>query len=386
MVTRIDLRGVGGNSPSFKEETVQDSLLFSVPPEVLLNILARLGINDSLGCRLVCRYLCRLEEDSSLWRGFFAKISPREKPVPTNNLFRQYSRVCKRHRNFNSKGKYLQRTIEGHFGRVSSLRFVGDRLFSGSFDCRIKAWNLYRHQSTQLFSGQQEEVSCLDVYDEKLISGAYDTTIRVWDLNKKHAHSCTLRGHTAEVLSLTRVEHLLFSGASCNDETIRIWDLDQGTFVNAIDEKTGPVRALLYDQRHLISASDAGAIHAWDLNRLIRIRRWKEHAQSVSSLSGAEGFFVSGSWDSTIKVWDSRTRKSALSLSGHQSFISSLVETNGFIVSGSADMTLRIWDTRKTACLQVISDIKDMVTALAYSDGVVVAGYQWGMLETLNFN
>lgn len=118
--------------------------------------------------------------------------------------------------------------LNGHSGTIRCLHLDGqlNRLFSGSADHSIKAWDLSNYgldwsrvTCKMTFLGHTDTVRCLQVDGVILISGSYDNTLKIWDLKTGECTN-TLRGHTDSVLCLQFDTEKIISGSA--DRTIRV--------------------------------------------------------------------------------------------------------------------------------------------------------------------
>jgi len=98
---------------------------------------------------------------------------------------------------------------------------ANNMVYGGSFDHKIRVWNLNQMQKSHMLIGHEGVVRTLFIRDNTLYSGGSDCKIKVWDLK---SNSCTtLFGHTSFVRAVVVDEegHTLFSGA--DDKNIKIW-------------------------------------------------------------------------------------------------------------------------------------------------------------------
>ncbi|MQL75393.1 hypothetical protein Taro_007785 [Colocasia esculenta] len=68
----------------------------------------------------------------------------------------------------------------GHTSAVVSLVVGKKRLYSGSVDCTIRAWDLGTLQCNFTVPGHTDAVTAVLCWDEFLLSGSLDGTVRVW--------------------------------------------------------------------------------------------------------------------------------------------------------------------------------------------------------------
>ncbi|GER36722.1 transducin/WD40 repeat-like superfamily protein [Striga asiatica] len=120
-------------------------------------------------------------------------------------------------------------SLKGHTLAVVTLVVGGNRVYSGSMDHSVRVWSLETLQCIQTLSGHTDVVMSVLCWDQFLITASLDKTIKVWaateagNLEVTYTHSeehgvLTLCGmHDSEV------KPVLF--CSCNDNTIRVYDL-----------------------------------------------------------------------------------------------------------------------------------------------------------------
>ncbi|XP_043704490.1 zinc finger CCCH domain-containing protein 48-like [Telopea speciosissima] len=120
-------------------------------------------------------------------------------------------------------------SLEGHRLAVVSLVVGAGRLYSGSMDHTIRAWDLKTLQCIHTLTGHTSVVTSVLCWDEYLLSCSLDKTIKAWAATES-GNLEVIHTHNEEngVLTLCGVNDAQAKPVlmcSCNDNTIRIYDL-----------------------------------------------------------------------------------------------------------------------------------------------------------------
>lgn len=200
--------------------------------------------------------------------------------------------------------------------------------------------------------------------------------IRLWDAGSLQFLPHVLEGHFLPVRALASCatpdgRHLLLSGG--DDETVRLWDLDDP---GPLREWTGHglrIRAVAAASCErggdwFASASSDGTVRLWDaehgpLGGPLRCDQGLLHAVSLnpSPLGGLPPHLASAGDTGTVRLWDLRERRPlGEPLTGHTSAVHALalwnVEGHGsFAAAGAADGTVRVWDAATGLCRLLIA-------------------------------
>ncbi|PIN05932.1 U3 snoRNP-associated protein (contains WD40 repeats) [Handroanthus impetiginosus] len=162
-------------------------------------------------------------------------------------------------------------TLKEHNGAVCSFVIGANRLYSGSRDCTIKAWDLQDLQCVQTLYGHTKDVMSVLCWDCYLLSASLDNTLKVWaatesgtievvyELKEDYGFSALCGIHDAEVKPI-----LL---CSCNDNTVRLYDLPSFTERGRIFSKR-EVQVIQIGIDGLFFTGDAtGDISVWKLSQ-----------------------------------------------------------------------------------------------------------------------
>ena len=117
--------------------------------------------------------------------------------------------------------------LDEHTRPVLSLAIseAHEKLFSGSYDCSIRVWDLNTYRRVKSLHGHTDAVRALAVSGDVLFSGSYDSTVRAFDIHTLKPLK-VLEGHTEPVRTLSVLDGKLFSGSY--DKTLRVWDVTKG--------------------------------------------------------------------------------------------------------------------------------------------------------------
>src|SRR5271157_3306255 len=161
----------------------------------------------------------------------------------------------------------LVRTLSGHGSGVNALALTGDgRVVSGSYDGKVKVWDLASGQEQWTLSGHGGGVMALAMTgDGRVVSGSHDGTVKVWDLASGQEQR-TLSGHGGRVMALAMTgDGRVVSGSE--DGTVKVWDLKSGHEERTLSVHGSGVMALaMMGDGRVVSGSDDGTVEVWDLN------------------------------------------------------------------------------------------------------------------------
>lgn len=184
---------------------------------------------------------------------------PDKKFRPWKSVYRERFKV-----GYNWKyGRCTIKTFKGHDNGVTCLQFNDNILVTGSYDAKIKIWDINTGEEIRTLTGHTMGIRTLKFVDNKLFSGSLDNTVKVWNWNTGECVS-TLGGHTEGVISVDFDGKWLASGSI--DKNIKVFNFDsKETFcLKGHDDWVNHVRLDPVSQV-LFSASDDTTIKMWDL-------------------------------------------------------------------------------------------------------------------------
>ncbi|KAK1381434.1 putative U3 small nucleolar RNA-associated protein 13 [Heracleum sosnowskyi] len=269
-------------------------------------------------------------------------------------------------------------TLKGHPSYVFSLVLSGKYLYSGSSNGELCMWS--RSPSNHEDSAENVVFSCksavksLVILGDKLFSGHQDHKIRVWKIEDATAykkHKCIAILPTLN----DRVTRLFLA-----KNYVQIRRHKKCTWVHHVD--TISALALSKDGSFIYSASWDRTFKVWrtsDFKCLESV--WNAHDDAINAIvSSSDGFVYTGSADRKIKVWRKKEADKKHILVGvlekHKSAVNALaLSTDGSVLySGACDRSIIVWEktssdgnmvvagalrghTNAILCLAVVSDL-----------------------------
>ncbi len=337
--------------------------LVNLPPDVLINILRMLPIQQFGALNQTCRQFCFITRNHPLTL-LLSQHFPNFKKTDPN----QTDLEALKERQFIipnlTNGVYTSHTLQGYNCQVfCSLSLDGQRLFSGSDDNTIKIWDLNTNTCTATLEGHNRPVFSVALDGEKLFSSSMDQTIKIWDLNTNTC-TATLHGHNGSLESLALDGNRLFS--SSMDRTIKIWDLNTNTCTATLQGHNESVSSLVLDGQRLFSGSYDKTIKIWDLNTNTCTATLQGDKANVMTLALDRQRLFSGSGKGSIQIWDLNTNACTATLEGHNGPVKSLAINGQWLFSGSNDCTIKIWDLNTNTCTATLQGHNGSVFSVAF--------------------
>eukprot|EP00762_Andalucia_godoyi_P003509 ANDGO_04332.mRNA.1 Lissencephaly-1 homolog len=175
----------------------------------------------------------------------------------------------------------------------------------------------------------------------------------------------TLSGHRAPVTSLSIHPVYALLASASEDATVRLWDLESGSYDRSLRGHSGPLTCLAFDPSgsFLATASADTTIRLWrvdafraldgnDGDKACLVLRGHEHAVSGVAFTSSPGSLPPKS--GSVAVRASLPVTSSSSSSSSLLSASSNTVSVGVLVSVSRDGSLRVWDPHSGTCLRII--------------------------------
>ena len=216
------------------------------------------------------------------------------------------------------------------------------------------------------------QVTCLcSLNEHTLASGSKDETIKLWNLaNGTLKH--TLVGHTDTVNTLCRLSNEMLASGS-RDETIKIWNSTSGKLVKTINDLNDSILCMcnLNDTAMAVGLFD-NSIKIFELKSFGLLKSLYGHEDSVTAVCGLGNslLMASGSKDATIKIWNPNEGVLLRTLHGHEDSVLSVCFSSGLLISGSNDESIKIWNADKGLLLKTLTAHSDSVSSVVALAGI----------------
>jgi WD40 repeat protein/DNA-binding SARP family transcriptional activator len=253
-------------------------------------------------------------------------------------------------------------TLEVHHEGVRTVAVGPDgrRALSGSYDDSLVLWDFETGQPIARLDARASDVLDLGFSPDArtALSSSRDGGLILWDLVDA-AEVQRLPGHGDMVWDVAFApdgkQALSSSGAAApgapvRDASIRLWDLEAGTQLQAFELPVNVIFqvAISPDGRTALVATDEPFVRVWDLASWQEAGRLEGHVASVTGIEFAPDGqrALSISVDGTSILWDVPGRQALHRFGGHGEGLWSLaVSPDGrTAVSDSADSSMVLWD------------------------------------------
>ncbi|XP_026323363.1 periodic tryptophan protein 1 homolog [Hyposmocoma kahamanoa] len=206
--------------------------------------------------------------------------------------------------------------------------------------------------------------------------GGMDPVIQVWDLDienclepafklgkKPNKKKKTKRvGHKDAVLDLSwnsNFSHVLASGSA--DNTVLLWDLDQGTPHTKLDYFQDKVQSLLFhplEAQTLLSGSCDGHARVTDCRTPEAHRSWKMSGEIERVVWDRQNpfCFAMSNNEGKVAYVDCRQNEPLWTLSAHEKEVTGLIlseQVPGLMITVGTDSKLKTWDISNSPPMQV---------------------------------
>jgi WD40 repeat protein len=273
----------------------------------------------------------------------------------------------------NDNSQHLRFTLFDHTGPVNTLVSLKENLLaSGSYDTTIKIWNLNQAKNPKFtlnsFNGHRKQVNFLCSLGENqghLASGSTsETFIKIWDYNE--GIFINEYNHVANIKSLVYLgQNLLIS---CSSYKIIVWDILDKRIKHQIDSKI-QFNLLISLQNNMIASASENEIKIWILSKNRINEKSKLNIKPLvikSMLSLDENKLAFGTGDGKVVIW--RISENITDeFKGHSKSVRHLIKSNSWLISGSDDHTVCVWGYHTGEIKIIFNSSNGSHTGIIYS-------------------
>lgn len=157
---------------------------------------------------------------------------------------------------------YFVGELRGHNESVRAVCGYGNVAVSGSYDYRVRVWDLATKKCRHELEGHENKVYAVIIDPERnrCISTSMDTQIIIWDL-ATGAPLYKLHGHTGLVGLVSLRDNTLVTAAA--DKTLREWDPETGALLHTLEGHNTAILCFVHDGRRIVSGSERH-LKLWD--------------------------------------------------------------------------------------------------------------------------
>jgi WD40 repeat protein len=234
----------------------------------------------------------------------------------------------------------------------------------------VKSFTLELKYTFNVSNGghRSDILSLVDLKNGFLASSSRDNSIKIWDVNNgklNYTFDRSNGGHRGIVWHLVLLKDA-FLASSSSDGVIKIWDTINKKLEHTFDlAHNGNIWGLvLLETGDLASISDDSTVKIWDINQYKL--KYTFSAGVGWKLAILENGFLATDSGKSVQIWDVVNYKSKFTLTGHSNNILQLKTLDdGFLASSSWDGSIKIWDITNGKLKYTFSTGQGRVRSLA---------------------
>ena len=251
-----------------------------------------------------------------------------------------------------SNGHTLAGTLKGHVEFVRAVAGNAGRLYTGSNDRTIRAWDLKSMQCVGMMAGHSLAVISLAVANDKLFSGGYDLVVKVWDI---HTGLCLMDigGHQQVITNLSvacQIKVNKETGELCQDLTVYSSGEDNVVFI--WDAQTLTCKGQLHldiPETSTKSSPAAPACVTASAPPPTQAQPSVGESRPFATCHGIDRVLYVGDRGGAVQLWDLETMECVGLMTGHAASIRALASLHkppyaySLLLSASEDGSIRMW-------------------------------------------
>ena len=209
-----------------------------------------------------------------------------------------------------------------------------------------------------------------------LASGSDDNTIRIWDKDDG-SPILTLQGHTGRIFSLAVLPNG-YLASSADDKKLKIWSTNETSPLRIIELIRSVYALAVLTNGYLAVADQTTDVRIFDPNTGDSIKTITSTVSVYSLAVLPNGYLAGGCYDGAIYVWNTDDSSLNKTLKEHSRIVNSLVVLrNGYLASASDDTHIKIWNPNVEQSIRMLAHYYGSVNSLAVlPNGYLASGGQ----------
>src|SRR5213078_3945927 len=257
----------------------------------------------------------------------------------------------------------IVRTLKGHRGNVNAVAFSPDGKFlyaaggEAGWLGEVRQWDLNDWNLFYVFEGHKDAIYSLAVSPDgkTLATGSYDQKIKLWNVETGEELK-TLSGHNGAVFGLSfRPDGKVLASASA-DRTVKLWDVASGKRLDTFSESLKDLNAVAFspDGKRVAAGGVDNRIRIWNVSdaategsNSIQFAQFAHEGAILRLAWSADGkTILSSADDKTVKVWDTANMNPKLVLPSQADWPTglALVNEDKATAVGRLDGTINYYD------------------------------------------
>ncbi|KAL8583492.1 hypothetical protein ACOMHN_056302 [Nucella lapillus] len=236
---------------------------------------------------------------------------------------------------------------KAHNGWIWSMASLNNHLYTGSWDTKIKVWDL-GHDFTNCNAYKcKSAILSLHVEDNFIVAGGFDK--KVYFIDPREGRIIATNGwHRQPVLCIAADENFIISGSE--DKTFSVYDRRAGLTFKSVQVENYPLD-ISYHSNQLWFGDRMGHLNLMDtmLGKFELVGSYDVgHRDKMTGVVHTQGAVYTSSNDKTVRVLDPGLDPRPITTLGkHDSGVAGIAYQNGVLASAGCDIKVGIWRPKK---------------------------------------
>jgi WD40 repeat protein len=268
------------------------------------------------------------------------------------------------------RGEVLHR-LQGHGTVITAVSFSPDGGFAltGARNGSIGIWSTRTGLSERLYSAHKGEVLWLSFRSDgrQFVSTSADNTACVWSLaSGELLQRVTVRGSFINAAIFTPDGGGLITADNSPTNTVRLWDLQSGATTRLFGEPAGQTLALTFlANGWLAAAGDDRKVRLWNIETGQLVKALEGSNEGVRHLVAVpnSSILIAGGFGKQVTVWDALTGEVLKTWAGETLNSLTWVPGTEHVLAASPDLLVREIDFRTGVLQRTFSGHTTSVTS-----------------------